>query len=678
MAVNEAQIAFRTSKKLSDLKRHIEYRPDIDGLRAIAVLAVLIFHAFPTVLQGGFVGVDVFFVISGYLISKVIFSTLKKDSFSIADFYSRRIRRIFPALVTVLASCLIFGWNTMLADDLALLAKHVLGGAGFASNLVLWGEAGYFDKASELKPLLHLWSLGIEEQFYVVWPLLIWAAWRLRISLLLIVAGIGLASFAVNINWIHEYPTATFYSPLSRAWELIIGAGLACLTLNSRSSSISYNRYYTAVTEFFRAEKARSAISIIGLLFLVFAMLRIKDTLPFPGKWALLPTVGTFLLIAAGPVAWVNRVLLSSRPMIAIGLISFPLYLWHWPLLTFARSANPEGLPWTARVGILFASAVLATLTYLYIEKPFRSGSRTQLKVSVLCASMCAAVVVSVGILKSGGFASRYPEIIQRATEYDLDGYRAALRNRVCFMDIGQDASQYAPECIDKGDAPLWVLWGDSGAAAIYSGLRGLAERSGQFRLAQFTSSACPPMIGFEGGNPACRSNNQWTIEKISQQVPDTVILAGMWGEYQKDLLASTIKQIQSAGVRKIIILGPAPAWKDTPSRISFNLWSSDPLHRVPSERLDYAKYGMGHDFKVGQGLDSRTETAEKELRLVAKETGALYISVADKMCNDEGCLTRESASSGAAFYLDIVHFTPHGANFAMRAIASELGITTP
>lgn len=247
---------------------------------------------------------------------------------------------------------------------------------------------------------------------------------------------------------------------------------------------------------------------------------------------------------------------------------------------------------------------------------------------------------------------------------------------RCVIMDMGQNASQYAPECLDKGTAPLWVLWGDSGAAVIYLGLRGLADRSGQFRLAQFTSSACPPMIGYEGDNLACSRNNQWTLEKIRELEPDTVILAGMWGEYNKALLPSTIKQIQSAGVRRVLILGPTPAWKDTPSRITFNVWSSDPLHRVPSERLDYTKYGRGHGAQVQEDLDRRTEVAEKNLRSMVQQSGALYISVAEKMCNEDGCLMRESASSGGSFYLDIVHLTPHGANFAMKAIASELGVT--
>ncbi len=655
---------------------HIGYRPDIDGLRAVAVLSVLFFHAFPALLRGGFVGVDIFFVISGYLISRVISTALEQGTFSVADFYSRRIRRIFPALFTVLAVCLAFGWNTMLADDLALLAKHVLGGATFVSNFILWGEADYFDKASELKPLLHLWSLGIEEQFYVIWPLLFWAVWRIRIPLLPIVVVIGILSFLLNIIGVHEHATATFYSPLTRGWELVVGAMLACFGSGPGLRVDRYGRSMKKIAQVFDGQVARNVISVIGMLFIVYAVFRINSTLPFPGKWALFPVIGAALIIVAGPGAWLNRVLLSNRVMTFIGLISFPLYLWHWPLLTFARSAYPEGVPWLVRLGLLAGSAFLATLTYVYIERPFRSGSRKRFSVLALCALMCVVGVLAGIVFRSGGFPSRYPQIIQRATEYDLDGYRAGLRNLVCFMDVGQEATQYAPECVDKGDKPLWVLWGDSDAAAIYSGLRGLADRSGQFRLAQFTSSSCPPIVGFQGKNPACKSNNQWTIDKVRELVPDTVILAGMWPRYDKALLSATVKQIQDAGTRRVILLGPTPAWKDTPSRIAFNLWSRDPLHRIPPERLDYEKYGMGQEQEVNGELDTGTDAAERDLRILAEESGALYISVAQKMCNEEGCLMRETASSGDAFYLDIVHLTRHGSDFVARAIARELGVT--
>lgn len=289
---------------------------------------------------------------------------------------------------------------------------------------------------------------------------------------------------------------------------------------------------------------------------------------------------------------------------------------------------------------------------------------------------MAALAGASALIVKFEGVASRYPQIIQRATEYDLEGYRASLRNRVCFMDLGQGPTQYADECVDKGAQPLWVLWGDSGAAAAYTGLRHLSERSRQFRLAQFTASSCPPMVGYESKNPDCKSNNQWVIDKIGQLVPDTVIMAGIWGRYDKSSLPATIKLIHNAGVRRVIILGPTPAWKDTPSRIVFNLWNSDPLHRIPGERLDYLKYGAGHGEGSDGGEDTQTEFSEQSLRSLAEQFGATYISIADKMCNEQGCLMRESAASGDAFYLDIVHLTPRGSDYAIRAIATELGVT--
>lgn len=673
MTANEVQNAGSPAAVSSRNVRHIGYRPDIDGLRAIAVLAVLIFHAFPALLPGGFVGVDMFFVISGFLISKVITTALDRGTFTVAEFYSRRIRRIFPALITVLLCCLAFGWNTMLADELAQLSKHVLGGATFVSNLVLWSEAGYFDKASELKPLLHLWSLGIEEQFYIVWPLLIWAAWRLHMSVLVTAVIVVVTSFALNLAGVVEHATATFYSPFSRAWELGIGAVLAS---GIRYSQVSRKKsLFDAIWRVFATPVSQTIISIIGLLLIGYSFLRFDSTLPFPGKWALIPTIGAALIILASSGSWINRVVLSHRALVAIGLISFPLYLWHWPVLTFARSAYPQGLAWEVRLAALVISIFLATLTYLYIERPLRLNGSGRTSVLVLSLVMSLVVAIAGVIFKSNGFPSRYPPIIQRATEYDLEGYRTALRNGICFIEFGHDAKQYAPECVDKGEQPLWVLWGDSGAAALYSGLRGLAERSAAFRIAQFTSSSCPPMLGYQGKGKVCESNNQWTIEMIRELVPDTVILAGIWEDYELTQLAATIAQIKQAGARRVVVMGPAPAWKDTPSRIVFNLWSSDPLHRVPSERLDYAQYGMGQGAVDEKGIGTRTEVVERNLQTLAEKAGASYISIAQKMCNEKGCLMRESATSGDAFYLDIVHLTPHGSAFVIKSIASELGV---
>ena len=211
---------------------HPQYRHDIDGLRAIAVLSVVAFHAFPVWVKGGYIGVDVFFVISGFLISTIIFENLEKGTFSFGEFYARRIKRIFPALTLVLVASLIIGWLVLLPDELNQLGKHVVAGAGFVSNLVLWSEAGYFDNSADTKPLLHLWSLGVEEQFYIIWPLLLWLASRQHFSLSTLVILIALFSFTFNINAVSQDPVATFYSPLTRFWELLCGTLLAWYSLH--------------------------------------------------------------------------------------------------------------------------------------------------------------------------------------------------------------------------------------------------------------------------------------------------------------------------------------------------------------------------------------------------------------------------------------------------------------
>jgi peptidoglycan/LPS O-acetylase OafA/YrhL len=216
---------------------HPGYRSDIDGLRAIAVLSVVGFHAFPSHIKGGFVGVDIFFVISGFLISTIIYGSLERGSFSFVEFYSRRIKRIFPALLLVLFTVLAAGWILLLPDEYKQLGKHVAGGAGFIANFVLWNESGYFDNAAETKPLLHLWSLGIEEQYYIVWPLFLWVIWKTRLNLLFLTIVATLASFAFNVSQISSDPVGTFYSPLTRFWELFVGSVLAWVTLHQPTES---------------------------------------------------------------------------------------------------------------------------------------------------------------------------------------------------------------------------------------------------------------------------------------------------------------------------------------------------------------------------------------------------------------------------------------------------------
>src|SRR3954468_8850530 len=349
------------------------YRPDVDGLRAVAVLAVLAYHAFQGAMPGGFAGVDVFFVISGFLITGIILEDLKAGRFTVAGFYWRRIRRIFPALILVLAACLLLGWQVLLPDEFRALGKHVAAGAGFVSNIALWREAGYFDAAAELKPLLHLWSLGIEEQYYLLWPLALLLFFRR--SLLWLILGVACVSFALNVAIVGGHPRAAFFLPVTRFWELLAGALLAYLPMAKPSHLRSF---------------LGAALVIAG-----FALLNGERA--FPGWWALLPVGGTALLISAGPSAWVNRAILSRRAVVYVGLISYPLYLWHWPLLSYARIVHDGEAPWELRCALLGLSIVLAALTFELVEKPIRRGRlgamARRVAVPGLAASMCALAV---------------------------------------------------------------------------------------------------------------------------------------------------------------------------------------------------------------------------------------------------------------------------------------------
>jgi peptidoglycan/LPS O-acetylase OafA/YrhL len=394
---------------------HLKYRPDIDGLRAVAVLAVVAFHAFPSWVTAGFIGVDIFFVISGYLISTIIFENLDGGTFSFSEFYARRIKRIFPALILVLITCFAFGWFALLADEYKLLGKHIAAGAGFISNFALLNEAGYFDKSADTKPLLHLWSLGIEEQFYIVWPLLLWLAWKCKFNLLIITIIFAISSFIFNIKGIEQDMVATFYSPQTRFWELLSGSLLAWVTLYKKDafSNVKHKIDFCLSRIFYRekyevdGKTLSNALSFSGALLLLYGFWRIDQEIIFPGKWALVPVLGAVLIITAGSKAWINRVILSNKVAVWFGLISFPLYLWHWPLLSFARIVLSESPSIDIRIAIVVISTILAWLTYRFVERPLRFGKNGRAGVAILVVLMAAVGCAGYTTFKQSGLIFR-------------------------------------------------------------------------------------------------------------------------------------------------------------------------------------------------------------------------------------------------------------------------------
>ncbi|MBB1201090.1 acyltransferase [Enterobacteriaceae bacterium 89] len=459
----------------------IKYRPDIDGLRAFAVLSVVIFHAFPNSLAGGFVGVDVFFVISGYLISSIIIRDIKKNNFSFLHFYKKRILRIFPALIAVLAFCFYIGWKTLLPDEFSALGKHIAGGAGFVSNMVLWSESGYFDVSSSLKPLLHLWSLGVEEQFYFIWPIILIISFKAGKGFLKCSVAVLSLSLVYSIYTMHTDATTNYYSPLSRFWELMFGVVLAVLTTENKNLIKSVMKH-------------SNAISIIGLIMLVASLLFINEKMAFPGYIALLPVTGATLIILSGSDAFVNKHILSLRPVVFFGTISYPLYLWHWPLMSFLRiwlGKQPSNL---AMLSCVILSIILAFLTYVLIEKPIRFGVVRKFSAIPLASIIAAFFVVGVTTNYYNGFNDRYIRSINNPSDDGRDIADGGFLQSGCgSVDKTVD---FANCQNDKRGIAINAIIGDSKAAALLPGLvRTSSESSRWLAIAGETGHGSPAPV---------------------------------------------------------------------------------------------------------------------------------------------------------------------------------------
>lgn len=461
-----------------DLLHHPAYRPDIDGLRALAIIPVVVFHAFPGLLPGGFIGVDIFFVISGFLISGIILKGLQRESFTFTGFYANRIKRIFPALLLVLSASFVFGWFFLLPGEYAQLGKHILGGAAYVENFVLRREAGYFDTRSSLKPLMHLWSLGIEEQFYLTYPFLLWLLWRLRANLLALLAPLILISFSLNLWLIHTDPVSSFFLPQARFWELWAGGALASLDVVRLDVGRRAEGWAGLASRFAGRELAGSStaihnvLSATGVALVALGFLLVRENV-FPGWWALLPVCGASLLILGGPSAWINRRILSARAAVFVGLISYPLYLWHWPILSFARIIRSEELSRGARVAAIILSFLLAWATWRFVESPIRFGRRIWIKTAAL--SLISLMVAGVGytIHERDGFAGRFKNL------YGDFGWAQpeTFTTPDCRKTVGSSQMDY---CRSLGaGAPEVLLIGDSHAGALYRGLApAYAQRS--------------------------------------------------------------------------------------------------------------------------------------------------------------------------------------------------------
>jgi peptidoglycan/LPS O-acetylase OafA/YrhL len=608
----------------------MKYRADIDGLRGIAVLSVVAFHIFPYKITGGFIGVDVFFVLSGFLISSILFTSLDRGNFSIIDFYDRRIRRIFPSLLTVVIASLVFGWFVLLSDEYQQLGKHVAAGAGFISNLVLSSENGYFGNAAESKPMLHLWSLAIEEQFYIFWPLLLAFAHKRKWNYLPVMAVVAIVSFIGNIYMVESNPTAAFYWPIYRFWELIIGGLLAGITLYRPQLLSKYSNVQAA----------------IGLGLLVIGFVAIDKYSQFPGWWALLPTTSAFLLLSAGPTAWINRSILSNKVLVWFGLISYPLYLWHWPLISFAKilEGSLDG-KLQLKLLLLFTSVLLAWLTYRLVEKPlrFKTSKKTSLILLfglLLTGLLGYSCVTSNGyagfgfrIQEKTAFASHFENLAPELRYYKRERIREKYREQCNFYNLEMgDAgiptktplASISKECYVRNPniKNSVLLWGDSHAAHLYPGIAQNLPKSWQ--TLQVTSSGCAPDISFKQDSSSnyCQRSNWFAMELIKKERPDTIVIAQN-NEHTIAKISSMKSTLESLGIKNIIFAGPSVHWqRDLPKVVLRDLWQNTPQ-------------------KTFVGVENQVLQVNQTLKNDFKPSpSSQFVSITDYFCDKEGCLT--------------------------------------
>ena len=626
------------------MSSHPNYRPDIDGLRAIAVLLVIGFHAFG--IQAGFIGVDLFFVISGFLISSIIFTDLQEGKLNLLEFYHRRIRRIFPALLTVLLFCFIFGWFTLLADEFSILNKHIAAGLAFVSNLVLLGESGYFDSSSHSKLILHLWSLGIEEQFYIFWPLLLLLAWKLHkkswfFPALLI--AISLVSFLLNIVLIQSHPSATFYLPFTRFWELSIGAGLAYRVMVIGKPCLIFD--------------SPNLNSFLGLALLIVANAFMNDRSPFPGWWAVLPTLSAVLFISAGYDAWFNRRILGNRTLVWIGLISYPLYLWHWPLLTFARILDGGRQSSSLiRIAMVSLAILLAWLTYRFIEKPIRFHPKTDTKFFFTPTSLLALggvfFLVSGWVYLNQGMPNRSAANLAVLNEGDIghDEFRSYLHTQPNYCEYKDSAPLVCAKKFSDFKRVIAVV-GDSHAEHI---LLGLTEAMPQTAFLLFDTNQTLPFVS------SALSNHFFDVIKSNSKI-DSVLLVAYWNlrkqlispesNYLKEII-STAEKLSEQG-KKVFLVDGIPNFSFLPSKCKYDWPFLRTQQCTESNHFNKQHAQFYPDFMAAQNASP-----------------ILIIELKSFFCEGDTCAM---AKDGKLFFRDDNHLGINGSRFIAPLISENL-----
>jgi peptidoglycan/LPS O-acetylase OafA/YrhL len=638
---------------------HPKYRPDIDGLRAIAVFSVIGFHAFPRWVPGGFIGVDVFFVISGFLISTIIFGNIEQRTFCIADFYSRRIRRIFPALIIVMLASLVFGRYVLVTDEYRQLGKHLISSALFMQNFTLWQESGYFDTSATTKPMLHLWSLAVEEQFYIFWPLVLAFLWKRKLSLSGATTAVALLSFVANLVVVRLDSSAAYYLPITRFWELMIGGILAHICMHRPQMLVRHTETQ----------------SIMGGVLVISGIAVINDDSSFPGWWALLPTVGAFFIIAAGPSAWINKNILSNRLVVRLGLISYPLYLWHWPLLSFEYIINPY-LPYYSKIGLIAGAIILAELTYRFIELPVRAA-RYNPRVPVY-------LVIELGLFPVAGLL-----ILLGCSSARLDGMHLTTKDAWDFLksahiETDANATGIYPFHLERDEVTMFI--GDSEVAQYAQRLSYIQEHNASNGSIFAVGGGCIPIANVytdDQRRGGCQKNLAIAFQRATDADIKKIVIGGSWNWY----FLSKGYYYQDAGRRIGLETdeGRSRAFSDLTAMMEkFKLQGKqvylllgNPIDNNFDPHVHVPRLTAWHSMQIGQYviIDEKQEQLRDKLLHLAVETGVLVVDPFLQICHEGRC--RWITDDGMPIFRDTSHFNPDWAiahaNFIDMTLQSNL-----
>lgn len=592
---------------------------------------------------------DIFFVLSGYLISGIIIRNLEKGSFSFGDFYARRIIRIFPALIVMLLGTLALGWFLLFRVEFLNLGKHVVAGSTFLSNAALIRESGYFDVAAERKPLLHLWSLAIEEQFYLIWPLLLFACWRLKIRYGAVAIPLGLLSLVTGFFAASgDHPETAFFLPYTRLWELVAGFAL-----------FDHENGEEAPVKSGGADLKAAA----GIALIVLGATCINPTMNWPGPWTLVPVVGTVLLISAGSGAWINRKLLANPVMVAIGLISYPLYLWHWPLLAFARFVQPSATDVRLLGAAVIAAFLLAFLTYRAIELPLRSRSSFRGRRSLALAGALVLVAILGGMVRRGDIRSRLDTPVVASIQEALVDWHSPTG--------GIDASGRMRENVIHGSRDTVLFAGDSHMEQYWPRIDSVIHASpgGLPSAIFFTERACPLFPGVGRVDvPACSGFYSAVMRRASSPGIRSVVLNSYWNDFFNRKLLFGLEDpsrtpVEFAGQR---------------SDSMFSVFEMDIARLVQSGKKVFVvltiPIGANDEFDPRKWLPGRlrverpkiipwisladyrrrTDPVLSRVRRAAESAGAVVIDPVPYMCDSVACATVDA--NGKALYMDSRH----------------------